>query len=203
MSRFFEEKIDPVNEKSYRPLLLDPLWWRVRFQRSSARYIGNPTNVASALTADSRRRPESANHMSSMSSFQSCSTDLDGGPSQDIDIPALQELIFQSNPTLEPISKWPHAPSMRFLPRVPKVKAQYAGQETTARGYINDRHARSSAAAHDNSRLEAWPELARDRFDNLHSLWLIEESSSARRSCFAGAGGGGSRVLPPMPLTAR
>merc|ERR1719291_432612 len=38
LSEFFEEKIDPVNELLYRPLLLDPHWWRVRFIHTTAKY---------------------------------------------------------------------------------------------------------------------------------------------------------------------
>merc|ERR1719272_1702704 len=56
----------------------------------------------------------------------------------DLDVPALQELLYQSNPTLEPIAKWPHAPSMRYTPKtVPPVQTDYVGKETTYKGYLD------------------------------------------------------------------
>merc|ERR1712113_579167 len=107
LSLFFEEKIDPVNELPYRPLLLDPQWWRVRFIRTSARYLANPSLVVANISGNAHQSDR-----------------------RDIDLPALQELIYQSNPTLEPIIKWPHAPSMRFLPRPPPEKRDFVGQDT-------------------------------------------------------------------------
>lgn len=166
LSRFFEEKIDPVNEQPYRPLLLDPQWWRVRFQRTSARFIGNPSLVVAAISERSGGSQSSRR--------------------QDIDIPALQELIYQSNPTLEPISKWPHAPSMRFLPREGKAKGDVVGQDAKSKGYIDQAGHRSPGVApEDESRIGRWPEKARDRFDNLHVLWQTEDSSFERHQCFA------------------
>merc|ERR1719221_1195774 len=106
LSAFFEEKIDPVSDRPYEPLLLEPHWWKARFQRSRARFIGNPSSVVSALS-DGERAVKV--------------TDV-----QDIAIPTLQELIYQSNPTLEPLARWPHAPSMRFLPREPPSRKGYA-----------------------------------------------------------------------------
>jgi len=168
MSKFFEEKLDPVNEQPYQPLLLDPWWWRVRFNRTgatSARYVANAgvviSNICDVWNNQSKRN---------------------------IDIPALQELVHQSNPTLEPISKWPCAPSMRFLPR-PNLQAKqdFAGHDSIFKGYINqeDRVLAGSTlpyVAIEQTRISNWPGPQRDRFDNLHSRWQKEEHSSARRN---------------------
>mmetsp|Transcript_50528 Transcript_50528/g.145666 ORF Transcript_50528/g.145666 Transcript_50528/m.145666 type:complete len:352 (+) Transcript_50528:53-1108(+) len=168
LSRFFEEKIDPVSERPYKPLLLDPQWWRVKFQRASARYVGKPSAVIAAITP---RDPETGNLTSR---------------SQDIDLPAMQELIYQSNPSLEPIAKWTHAPSMRFLPREARSKAGVEMEQEKGKGYIRLDAPRSPGGFVDReSRIGRWPEKARDRFDNLHVLWHVEESSYERRQCFA------------------
>merc|ERR1719210_96657 len=127
MSKFFEEKIDPVREMPYQPLLLDPQRWKVRFQRTRARFIGNPSSVVLAITD---RSPE-----------------LNVGHLQDIAIPTLQELIFQSNPTLEPLAKWPHAPSMRFLPREPPSRKSYV-VDTRYKGYIEHDLPRAMPGGH-------------------------------------------------------
>eukprot|EP00443_Scrippsiella_acuminata_P025374 CAMPEP_0115232390 /NCGR_PEP_ID=MMETSP0270-20121206/33743_1 /TAXON_ID=71861 /ORGANISM="Scrippsiella trochoidea, Strain CCMP3099" /LENGTH=206 /DNA_ID=CAMNT_0002647085 /DNA_START=184 /DNA_END=800 /DNA_ORIENTATION=- len=128
LSTFFEEKIDPVNEMPYRPLLLDAHWWRIRFQRTGARYIGSPSTVVAAIAeADARHQVTD----------ERLALHLDCARSHDIDIPVLQELIYQSNPTLEPISKWPYAPSMRFLPRQPKSMADFPGHDHKCRGFID------------------------------------------------------------------
>lgn len=54
LSKFFESKTDPVRELPYRPLLLDPTWWRVRFDRSRARYVSNPTAIAEQISTRHR-----------------------------------------------------------------------------------------------------------------------------------------------------
>ncbi|CAE8621533.1 unnamed protein product [Polarella glacialis] len=161
LSRFFEEKIDPMDEQAYRPLLLDPFWWRIRFDRSTARYVGNPKSVVSAISeVQGAMLPED----------------------RDIDLPALQELIFQSNPTLEPISKWPHAPSMRFLPR--------SVEEGKFKGYIDQSLGRrhGSEGLGGQQRISKWPEVSRARMDNLHHSWQVEEAIATRRSFFAEQG---------------
>merc|ERR1712072_926724 len=54
----------------------------------------------------------------------------------DVEGSALQELIFQSNPTLEPIVLWPHAPSLRYLP--PRSHSEAPAQmESHAYGFIS------------------------------------------------------------------
>lgn len=170
LSTFFEDKIDPVNELPYRPLLLDPQWWRIRFNRTTARYITNPSVVVSILS-------------------HSNWDDLDD-IKNDLDIPALQELIYQSNPTLDPVPKWSHAPSMRFVPRSPPSARGYVGQETRYRGYIDQDRARGggghlSAKAREHGRIPRWPEIPKDRLDNLHHLWQREEAGCTRRHVFS------------------
>merc|ERR1712226_376444 len=105
MGRFFEEKNDPVNEQAYRPLLLDPLWWRVRFVRSSSRFISNPAAVLSII-ADTTYADQGAYSKREV----------------DIDVPALQELIYQSNRGVAAassqqyarIGRWPEIPRGRL-----------------------------------------------------------------------------------------
>jgi len=170
LSHFFEEKIDPVNEQPYRPLLLDPQWWRVRFDRVNSRFVANPSLVVAAIS-DRRFEGEVAKDLVSL------------------DLPALQELIYQSNPTLEPISKWPHAPSMRYVPR-PATTA------TSPRklGFI-DRASAGLVA----SPLGFWPPSPRERFDDLHGAWQAEEDTSSRHKAFALHG----LSTISAPLTAR
>jgi len=166
LSVFFQEKIDPVTDLPYRPLLLDPQWWRIRFIRSNARYVPNPSVVVANISGfgNSRRA--------------------------DIDMLALQELIYQSNTSLEPTSKWPHAPSMRFLPRSAQSSRAAAGHDSKLKGYIDQEIVRNGCAIlvgnlEEQTRISSWPEVRRDRFDNLHSVWLSEEASCARRQNFA------------------
>jgi hypothetical protein len=158
LSAFFEEKIDPMNEHPYRPLLLDPHWWRVRFMPSTAKHTMNPSMVIAAITQG-----------------------------HDIDIPALQELIYQSNPTVEPIAKWPHAPSMRFLPRAPPAAKDFAGQQSAFRGYIDqelrlggDLHGKS--AFQDQSRIGRWPVPQRERQDDLYTSWARDDAVAQKSS---------------------
>lgn len=191
LSKFFEEKIDPVSEMPYRPLLLDPQWWRVRFQRTSARFVGNPSSVIATIS-----EAASVSHVDSAKA--------DAAQVQDIAIPTLQELIFQSNPTLEPLAKWPHAPSMRFLPKEPASRKNYV-QDTKHKGYIETSSdasrtdGRPGAACVDSPRIGRWPEAGRDRLDNLHRHWQVEEASITRRQGFARYGA----ATLGAPLTAR
>lgn len=200
LSAFFEEKIDPVNEIPYRPLLLDAHWWRVRFQRTTARYTGSPAMIMTAIT-ELRERRRDQDDMELQSWVPSSRRQP-----QDIDMLALQELIYQSNPSLEPIAKWPYAPSMRFLPRSPKVPlADYPGQELKARGFIEDPLARAGMgdASPEHSRIGRWPEMARDRYDDCRSMWQKEESSFARRQCFAMHGFASLKSAPSGSMSAR
>mmetsp|Transcript_35542 Transcript_35542/g.101535 ORF Transcript_35542/g.101535 Transcript_35542/m.101535 type:complete len:344 (-) Transcript_35542:132-1163(-) len=173
LSRFLEEKTDPASEQPYRPLLLDPQWWRVRFVRTAAKYVSNPNLVVACISR----------------------------PGLDVDLPVLQELIFQSNPTLEPISKWPYAPSMRFLPR--SAPKDLVG-EVRYRGYIDQDKALDGSplppSAKEHTRLSRWPDHPRDRLDNLHHLWQVEEAGFARRQAFTLSG---LSALGGRPLTAR
>lgn len=165
LSKFFEEKIDPMSETWYRPLLLDPQWWRVNFLRTSARYCANPSMVIANISERSTA----------------------GVDKLDVAIPALQELIYQSNPTLEPICKWPHAPSMRFLPKVPTTAKDYVGQYASFKGYIDIGAPRAgldqagSMQHQDQARISSWPQSPRERLDNLHHSWQREDASNLRR----------------------
>mmetsp|Transcript_32602 Transcript_32602/g.65899 ORF Transcript_32602/g.65899 Transcript_32602/m.65899 type:complete len:342 (+) Transcript_32602:73-1098(+) len=160
LSMFFEEKCDPVSDMPYRPLLLDTQWWRVRFMRKSARFVTNPCHVIAAISAEP-------------------------GQGEDMEIEVLQELIYQSNPNLEPVSKWPHAPSMRFLPR---STLGHGHTTTSYKGYIDQERALDGsllpAVARESSRIGRWPVQPRDRLDNLHHLWQNEEALSSRRQAF-------------------
>jgi hypothetical protein len=181
LSQFFEEKIDPVNEQPYRPLLLDPQWWRVRFDRTNSRFATNPSLVVAAI---SERQ-------------------FEGEVASDLvspDIPALQELIYQSNPTLEPIAKWPHAPSMRFLPRQTD-----AASGMRRKGYIDKgRVPRCLMATTDPG---FWPSSPRERRDNLRGAWQTEAEVSSRHRAFAVHGWSSvGRALGPIgsaPASAR
>lgn len=157
LSAFFEEKIDPMDELPYRPLLLDAMWWRVRFDRTSSRYVGNPRGILAAIAA-----------------FHMCSE-----KDRDIDLASLQGLIYQSNPTLEPVVKWPHALSMRFLPATVDSDIEY-------KGYIEGNPRRPGLRGEAVlERIQRWPERPKDRLDNLHHHWQVQELS---RKFFSRAG---------------
>jgi hypothetical protein len=157
MSHFFEEKIDPVNEQPYRPLLLDPQWWRVRFDRMNSRYVATASSVASAIS-----------HRHNFDAHGS-----------DLDIPVLQELIYQSNPTLEPVAKWPHAPSMRYLPRSLNSSggSRLSGDQ--------ERDDMLPRALDRHTRISIWPSTCGDRRDHLHYAWQVEEGVSSRKKALA------------------
>lgn len=180
LSSFFERKLDPVSHKPYRPLHLDPQWWRTRFHRSTgtSRYVQSPSlvvaNISRAAWGDERRG---------------------------MDVPALQELIYQSNSTLEPIVMWPHAPSMRFLPRTQQSNSmwtvvhgscQTAGaednssylMESACRGFI-DRNLVHGLPTGPSLRLgDEWraSTSGSDRLHNLHITWQKEEQRHRHRS---------------------
>jgi hypothetical protein len=153
LSKFLEEKIDPVSEQPYRPLLLEPHWWRVNFHRQTARYCNNPSIITS-------------NIMSSP-----------GLDKRDVPLHVLQELIYQSNPTLEPIAKWPYAPSMRFLPKAPSTNRDFVGHYASFKGYINHGTSPRSPAsrAEEQSRMSGWPPVARERLDDLKAAWHLDD----------------------------
>jgi hypothetical protein len=176
LSEFFEQHMDPVTGAPYQPLLLDPSWWRVKFMRTCAKYVHNPSKVVACIQ-----------HLMEESS------DKLG----DLDIPALQELLYQSNPTLEPIAKWPHAPSMRYTPKtVPPVQTDYVGKETTYKGYVD--HDQSAGhrgldpalpigvkVMREGNRIDNWPVQPNVRLDNLHNRWQLEDSVSHRHESLA------------------
>jgi hypothetical protein len=159
LSHFFEEKIDPVNEQPYRPLLLDPQWWRVRFDRMNSRFVGNPSLVVAAISERSVEEEVARDLVS-------------------LDIPALQELIYQSNPTLEPISKWPHAPSMRYLPRPSTTPVS----PRSLKGYIDQGTAHIGLMV---GTVDFWPPSPRERLDDLHRSWQLDKDVSDRHKAFS------------------
>lgn len=178
LSSFFEDKIDPVREQPYRPLLLDPHWWRVRFDRHRARFVGNPSVICGQI----------AGHVGA---------DSNGLHSMDITEQVMKELLFQSNPTLEPLSNWLQAPSMRFEPP-PPPKAAAGGCAPTEvvdpgafRGYVAlprpDRRGVPSLRE-EGARGSLWPQARHDRLDNLHSLWQTEDSVASRHTAAASRG---------------
>jgi hypothetical protein len=171
LSNFFQEKIDPMSEQSYRPLLLDPQWWRTRFRPSGAKFVMNPSAVIASINANP----------------------LSGAERKPMDVPALQELIYQSNPTLEPTAKWPHAPSMRYLPRVASAKGGPGGNSSrdqpSCRGYID--HDRMNimdvgqggrSLNSESCRIGAWPPTPHTRLDDLHRSWHSDQASAERRN---------------------
>lgn len=185
LSAFFQEKIDPMVELPYRPLLLDPAWWRIKFDRTSARYLGSPAPII-ALVSDRSREGVSARD-------------------QPLDIEALQELIFQSNPTLEPITMWPHAPSMRFLPRPGAIPKAGLGREARFKGFIDQQFDREGMAPRsltksEQVRVASWPKVPQVRLDNLYHSWEVDAAMSGRRQHFALHG---AATMSPRPNTGR
>lgn len=192
LSEFFEQHMDPVTGAPYQPLLLDPSWWRVKFMRTCAKYVHNPAKIVACiqqLMEEEERRLENER------------LKKDPPPSYkglgDLDVPALQELLYQSNPTLEPIAKWPHAPSMRYTPKtVPPVQTDFVGKETTYKGYVDHdqssgRHAMDASlpvgvkCMREGNRIDDWPVHPTVRLDNLHTRWQLEDSVSHRHESLA------------------
>jgi len=165
LSKFLEDKMDPVNEQHYQPLLLAPHWWRVNFDRQNARFCNNPAVISGSISERSNA----------------------GIDKRDVPIHVLQELIYQSNPTLEPVAKWPYAPSMRFLPRAPSSKREFVGQYSAFKGYI-DRGGTSTRCMDNTSRQEQdtritqWPVVPRERLDDLHASWRMDDQMKATRT---------------------
>jgi len=158
LSAFFEEQTDLATDRSYRPLLLDSQWWRVRFAPSNARFVLSPKPILAAISA--------------------MEANLD---KRDVPIEAMQELIYQSNPSLEPIAKWPYAPSMRFLPNT-VINRDASSKHAAFYGYINvDTCPNADAAGAGHSRINHWPEVPRERLDDLHRVWLRDDALSAKR----------------------
>jgi len=159
LSKFFEEHIDPLSEQPYRPLLLDPHWWRVIFSRANARFCNNPAVVCANISERSNA----------------------GIDKRDVAIHVLQELIHQSNPTLEPVAKWPYAPSMRFLPRAPPSTRDFVGQYASFKGYIDRGTATrttESRTREEETRISQWPVVPRERLDDLHHSWQMDDALS-------------------------
>jgi len=169
LSKFFLDKIDPISERPYRPLLLDPAWWRVKFIRSAARYVHNPAVIISTIT------------------------DHTTGMHRDyLDMAAMQELIYQSNPTLEPVQRWPYAPSMHSTPKVPKARSM-VGMEVACKGFIDPCRRQNIEedsslpagvrAMQERTRIDIWPEKSPMRIDSLHTKWQTDNSICHRHNC--------------------
>lgn len=176
LSEFLGQHMDPVTGETYQPLLLDPSWWRVKFMRTCAKYVHNPSKVVACIQ-----------HL----------MEEENDKLGDLDIPALQELLYQSNPTIEPIAKWPHAPSIRYTPKtVPPLQTDFVGKETTYKGYVD--HDQASARSgldsglpvgikvmREGNRIQNWPADSKVRLDNLHIRWQLEDSVSHRHESLA------------------
>mmetsp|Transcript_60404 Transcript_60404/g.128023 ORF Transcript_60404/g.128023 Transcript_60404/m.128023 type:complete len:392 (-) Transcript_60404:148-1323(-) len=188
MSGFIEEKICPFTERPYSPLLLETEWWRVRFNRARARYLSSLKSLMEVLNLHHALR-----------------TPYDEEPLRhdvELDLRSLQELLFQSNPTLEPIASWPCARTnaMRLSKMFPFVPAP-----TGACGYIwasppeDLRSAPPSAARwrQAGGRVVAWPTSTRDRLDNLHATW--QRAGGSRSSTRPATRG--LLTLPPTAST--
>jgi hypothetical protein len=76
LSDFIEKLSDPLTGQQYNELLLDAAWWRTKFMRSCARYQPRASAVVDLFTSDS----------------------------YSWNVPAIQELIYQSNPGMEPVA---------------------------------------------------------------------------------------------------
>lgn len=173
LSRFLEDKVDPFTSQSYKKLKLDIMWWRTRFSAGRSRYVGSAALVIQSLQ---EKPPEEFT--------------VDERATE-IGLPPLQELLFQSNPTLEPIVRWPHAPSMRFLPKTSLVKRDYRQAGSAYRGYIDQDCSRMGLDANlsvgvkamrENTRISSWPDKPRMKLDNLHHLWQTGERADSARA---------------------
>merc|ERR1711879_76662 len=152
--------------------LLDPQWWRTRFRPAGAKFIMNPSTVIACITGK-----------------------IQGSHEKPMELPALQELIYQSNPSMEPTARWPHAPSMRFLPRVSTAKGGPGGNSprdtlTTpqCRGYIDNDRLTSidvgqggRSLGSESCRIAKWPVTPQTRCDDLHRAWHVDQAIEDRR----------------------
>lgn len=186
LSAFFECKLDPTSGQAYRPLLLDAQWWRIRFNRHSSRYVGSLALIVATVSERSKE-----------------GVDL---RDQDIDLRVLQEIIFQSNPSLEPLAKWPYAPSMRFVPRECYLPA-YDGK-VRHKGYIDPQYGRGisqqrAISKHEQARVSEWPPPFHARLDNLHHSWQVEDAAANSRQLLTLNGCSSLDSTGLRPLTVR
>jgi hypothetical protein len=152
LSAFIESFIDPMTNWKYAPLIMDPKWWRTQFRPSAAKYVHNPNVVIANM-----------NHVEEKI--------------HELDLGVLQELIYQSNQTLEPCTKWPYALSMRWTPRYTSTSMEH--------NHVLDAPVPKGSTAgvkliEEVTRVNAWPGQTSVRLDNLHLRWQHEESVSAR-----------------------
>lgn len=76
VSKFFESIMDPITGQYYQPLLLDDNWWKNEFKKVKHKNTSSGTRV--------------------MINYQT----------GDHDYSSVIELLYQSNPTLEPMLQW-------------------------------------------------------------------------------------------------
>lgn len=115
LSEFFESLTSHDSNAHYNPLILNPQWWRARFPQLAPKFVGSSAAVLANLQ-----------HI-----WQ--------GRSGEINVPGLQELIYQSNPSLMPVVHWPRALSMRFTPKVSALSTSKDSSMGNSRclGYIS------------------------------------------------------------------
>lgn len=138
LSDFLERIADPVTGRKYSELLLDSHWWRTKFNPAFSRFNSNPVAMVSlfqrevdeiaqpVFTSESESKGTGSALLQKLpantrtnterrSASQGCRTYYHRGG--EWDITAVQELLYQSNPTLEPIMKWPLAPTPTVQPK--------------------------------------------------------------------------------------
>lgn len=169
LSEFLERRLDPLGDDKYKPLITDPGWWRTKFDRKRGRFLSHPGPVLECLYTLSSEAPE-----------------MRGTKISD---QAMQEIIYQSNRTLEPVLSWPRAPTMRFLPNRTHSGLSDQSWRSPCRSFIGssytatDKNGRVTSTCGD-CRITAWPFLTKDRRDNLHSEWQRLAAISDRTSQF-------------------
>merc|ERR1711896_82776 len=84
-------------------------------------------------------------------------------------VASIQELIYQSNPGMEPVERWPYAPQIAL--QIKEPKSDRSQQETNYKGYVSMEHGMLSAASSEipaRNRLEAEPTRLANVSDYLH-----------------------------------
>jgi hypothetical protein len=169
LSDFFEKLTDPMTGQPYTELLLDAAWWRTKFLRTCARYQPQASAIAELFT-------------SSASSW---------------DVPSIQELIYQSNPGMEPVERWPYAPQIAL--QIKEPKSDIPKKQMNYKGYVSMEHGLLSPAAADipaRVRLEAeatrlgsgpgaFVRTPMSRRDNLQDAWASENARRKRLAATA------------------
>lgn len=152
LSAFIESFIDPITNWKYEPLQLDPKWWRIRFMPTSSKYVHNPKVICGNIAQVKDKI-------------------------HDLDLAVLQEIMYQSNQTLEPCTKWPYALSMRFTPKFTTGSPEH--------NHVLDALPAPGSTVgiklmEEVTRVNQWPGPVRVRFDDTHLRWQLEESVTVR-----------------------